>query len=447
MKMNMKKTILSLLVLAATSILMISCGDDDGPTLVDPVDPIIASFGITAPVEAVGVIAGNNIGVTVPAGTDITNMTVNVVVPVGATVSPESGSSLDFSSPVTFTVTGNDNTGAEVSADYTVTVEVLAPTKIGFLSLSGSEAAVTETDELAALNWFKATYGEDFKFIALSGISSTDLADVLVLNFYWDYTHDGPDTEWGDVNFPRNIVSQRSADAQVLKSWVENGGQLILAGTATQFVAELGLMTESTLPPIYWGGPASVQGDRPADDVWTIVADGDAAGRAVDEFGTASTTDWDRTGHPLFSGLSTVDQASDGVGFDYPTIGLNNATTREDHNSCWDLNNNDLEAEIGHTDGDTDFWARADKFESHFNATILAQWGQVTDFCCAMIIEFHPDTDNGGSVIAIGPAAYDWDTSVDVNESEVQNPNQYESNVVGMTENAVDYLSGLASDE
>ncbi|WP_372648147.1 DUF4960 domain-containing protein [Draconibacterium sp.] len=58
------------------------------------------------------------VNLILPAGADVSSVSVDMTLPEGATIEPESGSTLDFSSgPVIFTVTNN-----EVSREYTVTI-------------------------------------------------------------------------------------------------------------------------------------------------------------------------------------------------------------------------------------------------------------------------------------------------------------------------------------
>ncbi len=72
-----------------------------------------------------GTITGNAIALTVPYGTDVTNLTPTVTI-TGASVSPASGVPRDFSSPVTYTVTAADGS----TQNYTVTVTMaLNPAK------------------------------------------------------------------------------------------------------------------------------------------------------------------------------------------------------------------------------------------------------------------------------------------------------------------------------
>lgn len=67
-----------------------------------------------------GVIDGEKITVTLPYGANIKQLSPSIELQAGATVSPASGSEVDFTNPVTFTVTAADGT----AKTYTVTVNV-----------------------------------------------------------------------------------------------------------------------------------------------------------------------------------------------------------------------------------------------------------------------------------------------------------------------------------
>ena len=58
------------------------------------------------------------VNLTVPSGTDVTNLTPTITVSDNATISPNSGVAQDFTNPVTYTVTAQDGS----MQDYTVTV-------------------------------------------------------------------------------------------------------------------------------------------------------------------------------------------------------------------------------------------------------------------------------------------------------------------------------------
>lgn len=83
----------------------------------------ILSFKIpVSGVTCVGTIneSSRTISVMVPFGTPLTSLTPTITVSVGATVSPASGTSSSFASPVKYTVTAEDGV---TKKEYTVTVK------------------------------------------------------------------------------------------------------------------------------------------------------------------------------------------------------------------------------------------------------------------------------------------------------------------------------------
>jgi hypothetical protein len=111
-----------------------------------------ATFGIIAfsfPVQAGvatavnGTITGNNIAVTVPHGTPLTNLSPAITIN-GASVSPAAGVSENFTSPVTYTVTSAS--GATQAFTVTVTVAPAAAdkaiTSFGFIATNAVNAAL-----------------------------------------------------------------------------------------------------------------------------------------------------------------------------------------------------------------------------------------------------------------------------------------------------------------
>ncbi|MFA6184609.1 MAG: S8 family serine peptidase [Candidatus Shapirobacteria bacterium] len=72
-----------------------------------------------------GIINGTDIGVTVPYGTDVTNLTPIITVDAGASISPLSGTARDFTNPVSYTVTA-ENTSTQ---NYNITVTI-APVSV-----------------------------------------------------------------------------------------------------------------------------------------------------------------------------------------------------------------------------------------------------------------------------------------------------------------------------
>ena len=80
----------------------------------------ITSFKIG---DATGTITDTAIAVEVAHGTDVTSLKPTIVISEGASVSPKSGTSKDFTNPVEYTVTAANGTSTK---KYTVTVTVAA---------------------------------------------------------------------------------------------------------------------------------------------------------------------------------------------------------------------------------------------------------------------------------------------------------------------------------
>ncbi|MBO0593984.1 hypothetical protein I2486_21500, partial [Cellulophaga sp. E16_2] len=91
-----------------------------------------------------GIISETDITVTLPAGTDVTNLSP-VIIHTGASISPESETTQDFTNPVTYTVTAQDDTTQE----YIVTISsptASATNAITQFSIDGVDGIISETD-------------------------------------------------------------------------------------------------------------------------------------------------------------------------------------------------------------------------------------------------------------------------------------------------------------
>ena len=104
-------------ILAVMVFMISSCDKEDGPGADQTVEAMINSFRIVSPIEASGTVNNDNntIVLNVPADEDVTTAEVAVELPQGATVVPSSGSEVDFTNPVEFTVTGSDASGNPVT--------------------------------------------------------------------------------------------------------------------------------------------------------------------------------------------------------------------------------------------------------------------------------------------------------------------------------------------
>ncbi|GAB4446368.1 MAG: hypothetical protein Fur0028_00770 [Bacteroidales bacterium] len=84
----------------------------------------IVSFDIPNQVSSTINSTNATVDITMPIGTDPTNLIPTITVSTNATISPASGVAQDFTNPVIYTVTAEDNT----TKIWTVTVTVLTPT-------------------------------------------------------------------------------------------------------------------------------------------------------------------------------------------------------------------------------------------------------------------------------------------------------------------------------
>jgi hypothetical protein len=92
----------------------------------------ITAFSIEGQVSSSIDQTGKTILVTMPFGTDKTNLTPTITVSAAASVSPTSGAAQDFTSPKTYTVTAEDGT----TQDYVVTVNNLKNTQKQILTFT-----------------------------------------------------------------------------------------------------------------------------------------------------------------------------------------------------------------------------------------------------------------------------------------------------------------------
>ncbi len=170
------------------SLFVTSCGDDDSTTPTPTPEPELSSdkditsfiFSDLDPaVEAT--ISGTDIAATLPFDTDVTALAPTIAISAEATVSPASGAAQDFSAPVTYTVTAED----ESTQAYTVTVTLEAPPTIVLspkwqrtLAEGGLPSWFTANNDrdLAAHGDFVYVHNNNDKIRVLSSLDGSDLS-------------------------------------------------------------------------------------------------------------------------------------------------------------------------------------------------------------------------------------------------------------------------------
>lgn len=284
-----------------------------------------------------------------------------------------------------------------------LSVSVMATTKkAGFLNVAATVSEIADDDERAAAQWFTSTYGGDY--IPVSQIGTIDLSQYGVI---WIYA----DNENGYADAPDQIY----AVAELLNQYYKAGGNLLLTIYANNLLYEFG--RTDMWPNIVGGaGPGAVN-----PDVWSIST----------AYGTwdATKTVFDRSGDPLYEGLTT-ESVERGNGNSYVTIPLIGNGWKEDHNCFWTMDVVDVSL-------NNDDPAKLSTWESTHNATTLGTWGHVQDYFGTAVSRWKPTTVFAGTCISIGVGGYEW------NIKDGTNP--YQANIIQLTKNALDELKSPVS--
>lgn len=273
--------------------------------------------------------------------------------------------------------------------------ESLNLTKAAYFISYNDPSEIEDDDEKASYNWFKKEFVNGV-VLTPATIATTDLGQFEALWVHVDRVGLGH----GWSNLPEGLLTESSLNA--IKDYYSQGGRLLLTNHATQFIVPLGRTTR--LPGIYGNGDGGS-----GTDIWTINAN--------------IGMEYDHTGHPAFAGMEVS------AAFGHPSFPLIGPGHREDHNCMWDLNS------YGFPDLYPDAGNVVKAFEEENNATVLATWGHVTDYCCAGMVEFKPTESCKGTCIAIGLAAYEWNQN--------SGANLYQSQVELLTRNIISYLAEL----
>ncbi|WP_083432168.1 DUF4960 domain-containing protein [Christiangramia salexigens] len=354
----------------------------------DPVLNIVTSLKGNGTNATVNDLQGT-INLVLPPRTDITNVELEIKAPQGVEINPPSGTVLDLSQRQEVSVTYGTST-----RNYQLITRVL-PSKIGFLGEAESYdelIANADDDIVAAAQWVKDTYLNDFEYLNAAEVTYEDLEEFNVVVFYYDQV--------GSSELPAVFTEGNNKSAFI--QYVVEGGKLLLGGMATSFAETIG-RDNSGLQTIQGNG-----GGFESPDTWII----DGGVKFVNS----------KLNHPIYTynpGLIEFDEN----GF----IPIIDAGYREDHNNLWDAS---PLLGAGHQLG------QFGEFERLYNGVVLAVWGGVADECCPGIIEFQPKPPYSGTIIAIGIGGIEWN----MNDGRT---NEYRNNIEAIYKNSIDYLSTL----
>ena len=257
-----------------------------------------------------------------------------------------------------------------------------------------SFGGVEQNPERNAYNWFHATY-PDGQVFTLKDVKEGKLlvgeAQTPAVRALWIYV-DRFGLSIGDYDA---LFNHKVHDA--LKAFVKAGGNLFTAGQAARVVAGIGRTA-------YWPDYRSdaVQTNIAATDVWFVTTD--------------FCTGRDLRGHAAFAtcvGKVEKDEVTNAI---FPLISNAATYNRTDNNNTWgdwslywrNYSGNEVSDSNPVPDGcDPN---RAKSLEESQNCQILGGWGHTRGLDCAGFIEFFPNGDYKGTVMAMGLAAYQWST-------------------------------------
>ncbi|EMR04672.1 DUF4960 domain-containing protein [Cesiribacter andamanensis] len=389
-------------MLAVATCVLVSCGDDAPGDEV--VEPAITAFSVVSPVAFSGTVdqTEKTLAFEVPGGADLSSVEIEVEVPAGATVTPASGSVVDLTNPIEFIVTGMNVNGAPVSRVYTAMA--IPSASVAFVGKAATMAEL-EDDAKAAATWAQETYGDEFVYLPAAQINGNTLTNVKVI-FYYELSAGAP-VSLGGMNAPKTVTA--------ISNFVRRGGQLLLAGDATNYIFNIG-----RVPAAFGFGennPAGVETGKAPDDQWGLSV-------------VPGTTSADRTTHPLFEGVINGENR----------VFLYNAPTREVRLIWWNVG-----PAGGDCCGNLDM---VTNFEEQLQAVKLASLRHVGDYFGFAAVELLPTNANThanispsvpkdfkGTILVLANSiiGYEWAPNDGA-------PNDYQENIERLTKNALDYL-------
>jgi len=217
----MKKIVIKSLMIVTLFLGLQSCDErenyTDGPKVLD----VVSAVQLNGKDADVNHLKGS-ISISLPGDTDLSNVAFDAVFPNGVTVTPETGSTLDLSSPVDLSVSNGVTT-----RHYIISAKLL-PSKIAFLGDGATLNDISDDDVKEAGLWAKQVYGDKFVYIPYSQLTEGSLDGVNVLFYMYD--------EVGSTAQPAALLEHLN----VISKFFVQGGKIVAGGHGTGIVEELG---------------------------------------------------------------------------------------------------------------------------------------------------------------------------------------------------------------
>ena len=326
--------------------------------------------------------ASKSISLTVPEGTDLTALKPEIEMESGVTINPASGTTINFSSPVQFTVSN-----ANLTEIYTAKVSTpVSGPMVAFIGMAGTRTGLTNPDEIAAADWLFGKFSGAV-YISMADVAS-GTANLTGINVIW----------WHFDSATALPAEALNANVTVkIKTYLNAGGNILLTGFAAQYVDVLGIVPAGK-------GPNNVFGDFLPNGFIDTGSDWGICFKGHEN-------------HPAFEGLQTYEQGKANL--------LQKGTFRLNHTAWWFL------PEWGG-------YVNGAGWRTQIGGNNLASegWDNTLDGRVG-IAEFPGGTANKKCmVIAMG--AYDWYNET-ANGTPSQ-PNGFLDNIKKLTENSLNYL-------
>ena len=412
------KKLFFLTLFIATGLLWSGCGKDD------EMDPTTSDTSIvlfeTANPTSVGVVDNTAKTVSVPYefGADISAVTVTATLPEGATITP--GNPVDFSGgPVTFTVTNGTS-----SSTYTVTMtEGENPLRI--VLVGDGPLANLAAESKIAYDWALDEYKSEAAYFSFADLTAEDISTAKVIWYHYvstpgldmDSNPAAPQDANGDGIWQASEALPASAanSAGLMADFVKAGKNILLSGSTSSLVGEMGRIDEKYNPNNWWynaGDPVQ------NPDCWGISFLPDT-GPTMGDYPADNGSFW------LWSGLERTDYSfAEG---DLEGICLSPGGLKKDRQNNWFF----IPMFEGQVDPNVPNSSK-DKFEEVTFSTVRAstEWDAlVGGIEFGVIVEFGPNGDFEGTVLSVPVGAYEWDRTG--GDGPI-------SNVVELTRNTLD---------
>lgn len=363
----MKSKIIHIIIISLLAGICTSCQDEYVSKLELNRDVTISEFSIN---DIEGVINENKktINVTVPLGTDVSNVSPVIQFAEGASITPIITGNMDFTVPVEFLVTNGN-----LYSKYKVTVSELF--YYGFLGEAPNPQSISIPDDKAAADWFFSKY-ENGEYISFDDIENgnVDLSKYLAI---WWPSDQGTTAPWPTAQQLIGIADN-PVIVDALRAYYENGGSFLLTSFAGSLVDELGVVSDPMYSPNQAFGDAEANEDSPNWGNWGIR--------------WLATTD-----HMIYKtglNISSVD------GCNPHLLMLPNGVARRNRTNQYNL------------DSWTVYWLgdtatpseRVEYFEDVTGGKVLAGNCGMNEI---QMVEW-PAANGKGSVIVIGTGTYDW---------------------------------------